>query len=58
MPSKVLLLLIDGVGDVTIPALGNRTPLEVAHTPFLDALAGEPAAAAVSGPPRCQLLRR
>ncbi len=40
MPSKVLLLVVDGIGDVTIPALGDRTPLQVAHTPFLDALAG------------------
>jgi 2,3-bisphosphoglycerate-independent phosphoglycerate mutase len=40
MPSKALLLIVDGIGDVTIPALGDRTPLQVAHTPFLDALAG------------------
>jgi hypothetical protein len=38
--AKVLLLIIDGVGDVTIPAFGDRTPLQVAHTPNLDAIAG------------------
>mgnify|MGYP001807901586 CR=1 FL=1 len=38
---KVLLLIIDGVGDVSIPAFGDRTPLQVAHTPNLDAIAGE-----------------
>jgi 2,3-bisphosphoglycerate-independent phosphoglycerate mutase len=37
---KLLLLIIDGAGDVTIPAFGDRTPLQVAHTPNLDALAG------------------
>lgn len=37
---KVLLLIVDGVGDVAIPALADRTPLEVAHTPFMDAVAG------------------
>ena len=37
---KVLLLIIDGVGDVTIPAFGDRTPLQVAHTPNLAAIAG------------------
>lgn len=37
--AKVLLLIIDGIGDVTIPALSNRTPLEVAHTPYMDSVA-------------------
>lgn len=36
---KVLLLIVDGIGDVSIPAFGDRTPLQVAHTPVLDALA-------------------
>ncbi len=39
-PHKVVLVIIDGIGDVTIPAFGDRTPLEVAHTPNMDALAG------------------
>ena len=33
-------VLIDGLGDVSIPDLGNRTPLEAAHCPYLDAIAG------------------
>jgi 2,3-bisphosphoglycerate-independent phosphoglycerate mutase len=44
MPSKALLLIVDGIGDVSVPALGDRTPLQVADTPFLDALAGGGAA--------------
>eukprot|EP00798_Chlamydomonas_sp_ICE-L_P006637 gene6637-3294_t len=36
---SVLLLVIDGVGDVAIPSFQDRTPLEVAHTPTLDAIA-------------------
>jgi len=38
---KVAFILIDGIGDVSIPSLGYTTPLEVAHTPVLDAIAGE-----------------
>jgi hypothetical protein len=40
-PAKVVLIIIDGVGDVTIPAFGDNTPLQVAHTPNLDAVAGD-----------------
>lgn len=40
VPDKLILVLIDGVGDVTIPAFGDRTPLQVAHTPNLDCVAG------------------
>jgi len=36
---KIILLIIDGLGDELIPALGNKTPLEVAKTPNLDFLA-------------------
>ncbi|MBZ9571887.1 2,3-bisphosphoglycerate-independent phosphoglycerate mutase [Patescibacteria group bacterium] len=36
---KILLIIIDGLGDESIPQLGNRTPLEVAKTPNLDFLA-------------------
>ena len=36
---KIFLLIIDGLGDEPIPALGNRTPLEAAKTPNLDFLA-------------------
>jgi len=36
---KILLIIIDGLGDKPIPQLKNRTPLEVAKTPNLDYLA-------------------
>lgn len=38
---KTLLIIIDGLGDEPIPALGGRTPLEAGFTPFLDKLARE-----------------
>lgn len=36
---KFLLLVADGMGDWPVESLGGKTPLEVAHTPNLDALA-------------------
>lgn len=36
---KYILLIGDGMGDVPIPALQNRTPLEAAATPTMDRLA-------------------
>ena len=36
---KGLMIILDGLGDRPSPALGNRTPLQAAHTPFMDALA-------------------
>jgi 2,3-bisphosphoglycerate-independent phosphoglycerate mutase len=36
---KYLVLLADGMADLPIPRLNNRTPLETAKTPNLDALA-------------------
>ncbi len=36
---KILLVLLDGLGDRSYQALGNRTPLQAAHTPNLDRLA-------------------
>lgn len=36
---KVLYVILDGLGDRAVAALGGRTPLEAAHTPHLDALA-------------------
>src|SRR2546426_9864759 len=39
MPSKILYVILDGLGDEPHPDLGNRTPLQAANTPNLDALA-------------------
>ena len=36
---KLLYIVIDGMGDLPIEELGNRTPLEVAETPNMDFLA-------------------
>lgn len=36
---RVLVAIIDGLGDVNIPGLGELSPLEGARTPLLDALA-------------------
>jgi hypothetical protein len=37
--ARVVLLLVDGLGDVSVPSLGFRTPLQATPTPTLDALA-------------------
>lgn len=39
---RIAFLLVDGLGDVNLPQLANRTPLQVAHTPVFDAIAGAP----------------
>lgn len=36
---KLIYVVIDGMGDLPIEELGNRTPLEVAETPNMDFLA-------------------
>jgi 2,3-bisphosphoglycerate-independent phosphoglycerate mutase len=36
---KLIYVAIDGMGDLPIKSLGNKTPLEAANTPNLDALA-------------------
>ena len=36
---KLLYVVLDGLGDRPIKALGNKTPLEAANTPQMDALA-------------------
>jgi 2,3-bisphosphoglycerate-independent phosphoglycerate mutase len=38
-PSKIVLLVFDGLGDVPLEELGGRTPLEAAEKPNLRALA-------------------
>lgn len=37
--SKLLFIVMDGLADRPIAALGSQTPLEAAHTPALDGLA-------------------
>ncbi len=39
MSVKLLYIVIDGMGDLPNPAMGNKTPLEEAQTPNLDKLA-------------------
>jgi len=37
--NKYVLIICDGIGDLPIPELGNKTPLEAAFTPNLNRLA-------------------
>jgi len=37
--AKVILVLIDGVGDLRIPEFGGKTSLEYASTPTMDIVA-------------------
>ncbi|WZL72416.1 2,3-bisphosphoglycerate-independent phosphoglycerate mutase [Clostridiaceae bacterium 35-E11] len=39
--TKIVLIVMDGIGDIRSPHFQNKTPLEYAHTPHLDALAGQ-----------------
>ncbi len=39
MPSKCVLILLDGLGDRSFAELDHLTPLQAAHTPVLDRLA-------------------
>ncbi|MDD4954034.1 MAG: alkaline phosphatase family protein [Candidatus Omnitrophica bacterium] len=39
MLKKILYIVLDGLGDLPIKELGNKTPLEAAATPHLDDLA-------------------
>ncbi len=39
--TRILYVVLDGLGDRPVPALGDRTPLEAAAVPFLGALALE-----------------
>jgi 2,3-bisphosphoglycerate-independent phosphoglycerate mutase len=40
VPSRCILIVLDGLGDRAYASLGNRTPLQAADTPNLDRLAG------------------
>lgn len=41
LTKKCLLILLDGLGDRSFAPLGNRTPLQAAHTPTLDLIASK-----------------
>lgn len=43
-PARIALVLIDGVGDVSVPSLGMRTPLQVQEY-FVPLLFSAPAGA-------------
>ena len=36
---KLIYIIIDGMGDLPVEELGDRTPLEAADTPYMDSLA-------------------
>ena len=48
---KYLVLIPDGMADRPIPALGNRTPMETAVKPCMDALASRSTVGLVSNVP-------
>lgn len=39
--SKIVYVLLDGVGDLPHPDLNGLTPLEAAHTPYMDKIASK-----------------
>ena len=39
IPTKYVIIILDGAGDLPIPKLDNKTPLEVARIPNIDSLA-------------------
>jgi len=38
-PIKILFILIDGIGELDIPQIGNKTPLQHCDLPYINALA-------------------
>ncbi|KAL4193542.1 hypothetical protein AMTRI_Chr06g177250 [Amborella trichopoda] len=38
MKRRVAFVLVDGIGDVSLPQFGHKTPLQAAHLPNLDAI--------------------
>ncbi|XAR51580.1 Phosphoglycerate mutase (2,3-diphosphoglycerate-independent) [Bertholletia excelsa] len=39
VPKRIAFVLIDGLGDVSLPGFGYKTPLQIAKVPNLDAIA-------------------
>ena len=37
--TTIIFIIIDGIGELTLPSLNNKTTLQVAKTPYMDALA-------------------
>ena len=48
---KYLVLIPDGMADVKIELLGNRTPMQAANKPVMDALAQKALVGTVSNVP-------
>jgi 2,3-bisphosphoglycerate-independent phosphoglycerate mutase len=42
LSNKLLIVLIDGIGDVSVSSLAGKTPLQAAHLPHLDNIARKP----------------
>ncbi|MBE6583573.1 MAG: cofactor-independent phosphoglycerate mutase [Ruminococcaceae bacterium] len=49
---KYLVLIPDGMADETISSLGNKTPMQAASKPYMDALAKKSVVGTVSNVPR------
>ena len=49
---KYILLIGDGMADNPVAELGNKTPLEAADKPFIDALAAKSLLGSVMNVPR------
>lgn len=49
---KYILVIGDGMADNPVPALGNKTPLQYAHIPHLDALAARGELGSVTNCPK------
>lgn len=48
-PHSIAFVLIDGLGDVSVPFLDGKTPLQFASTKFLDSVAGRITCIIVAG---------
>ena len=54
---KYVICVPDGCADLPVPELDGRTPLEVAHTPVLDALAARATVGRAAGRDRADPAR-